>query len=51
MIIFVAGGCTFEEARDMADLEQEHGVKIVLGGSCIHNSKSFLADVSQLSRD
>ncbi|CAD7944648.1 unnamed protein product [Amoebophrya sp. A25] len=50
VVVFVVGGCTFEEARDMAQLSAEHRCKIVLGGSCLHSSKSFLADVAQLSR-
>lgn len=51
IMVFIVGGCTFEEARDMADLKKENkNVQIVLGGSCLHSSKSFLADVAQLAR-
>jgi len=50
-IIFVMGGATFEEARDIAELNRSFGggQSIVLGGTTIHNSRSFLADVAQLS--
>mmetsp|Transcript_24481 Transcript_24481/g.70270 ORF Transcript_24481/g.70270 Transcript_24481/m.70270 type:complete len:580 (-) Transcript_24481:505-2244(-) len=56
-IIFIIGGTTFEEARDVAELNRSldaarggrGGPSIVLGGTTIHNSRSFLADVAQLS--
>jgi len=47
VIVFVVGGCTFEEARDMDEIK---GVRILLGGSTVHNSRSFLADIAQLAR-
>lgn len=48
VIVFVIGGCTYEEARDMAEIKG--GARIILGGSTIHNSRSFLADIAQLMR-
>lgn len=50
-IIFVVGGTTYEEARDIAELNKstEGGRTIVLGGTTIHNSRSFLTDVAQLN--
>lgn len=48
-IVFVVGGTTYEEARDVRNLNNG-GAQIVLGGTTIHNSKSFLADVAQLRR-
>ncbi|CAD7963568.1 unnamed protein product [Amoebophrya sp. A120] len=50
ILVFVVGGCTLEEARDLADLAKEQRCSIVLGGSCLHSSKTFLADVAQLAR-
>ena len=50
VLVFIVGGCTFEEAKDMVEVSKETGVHIVLGGSCIHSSKTFLADVAQLAR-
>mmetsp|Transcript_30432 Transcript_30432/g.86796 ORF Transcript_30432/g.86796 Transcript_30432/m.86796 type:complete len:580 (+) Transcript_30432:119-1858(+) len=49
-VIFVVGGATYEEARDIAELNRaaEGGRTIVLGGTTIHNSRSFLTDVAQL---
>mmetsp|Transcript_95452 Transcript_95452/g.269763 ORF Transcript_95452/g.269763 Transcript_95452/m.269763 type:complete len:579 (-) Transcript_95452:375-2111(-) len=54
-IVFVVGGTTFEEARDVAELNrsldggrERGGQSIILGGTTIHNSRSFLADVAQL---
>jgi len=50
-VVFVVGGTTFEEARDVAELNKafDGGRSIVLGGTTIHNSRSFLTDVAQLS--
>ncbi|KAL4249081.1 STXBP/unc-18/SEC1 family protein [Abortiporus biennis] len=50
VIIFVVGGTTFEEARAVALLNQEtttpgslsYGTHILLGGTCIHNSSSYV---------
>merc|ERR1712039_879979 len=49
-IIFVVGGTTYEEARDITELNKaaDGGRSIVLGGTTIHNSRSFLTDVAQL---
>jgi len=51
VIVFVVGGTTFEEARDVMELNKtlEGGRSIVLGGTTVHNSRSFLADVAQLN--
>ncbi|KAH9980329.1 Sec1-like protein [Lactifluus volemus] len=48
VIIFVIGGTTYEEARTVALLNQEPassntgGARLLLGGTCVHNSASFL---------
>eukprot|EP00929_Paragymnodinium_shiwhaense_P007914 TRINITY_DN111837_c0_g1_i1.p1 TRINITY_DN111837_c0_g1~~TRINITY_DN111837_c0_g1_i1.p1 ORF type:complete len:572 (-),score=138.12 TRINITY_DN111837_c0_g1_i1:277-1992(-) len=48
-IVFVVGGCTYEESRDISELNKTLGGRcVVLGGTTIHNSRSFLADVAQL---
>lgn len=44
------GGATYEEERDMEELSRSSGIPIILGGSTILNSRSFLADVSQVIR-
>ncbi len=50
-IVFMVGGATFEEARDVRMLQGgNNACNVILGGSTIHNSKSFLADVAQLRR-
>eukprot|EP00392_Amoebophrya_sp_AT5.2_P002208 g2213.t1 len=50
VLVFVVGGATFEEHRDVMDVANQQGARIVLGGSCLHSSKTFLADVAQLAR-
>ncbi|KAI9510581.1 Sec1 family-domain-containing protein [Russula earlei] len=48
VIVFVIGGTTYEEARAVALLNQEPtsgstgGARLLLGGTCVHNSVSFL---------
>eukprot|EP00747_Dinoflagellata_sp_TGD_P208187 gnl/TRDRNA2_/TRDRNA2_81695_c1_seq1.p1 gnl/TRDRNA2_/TRDRNA2_81695_c1~~gnl/TRDRNA2_/TRDRNA2_81695_c1_seq1.p1 ORF type:complete len:580 (-),score=130.18 gnl/TRDRNA2_/TRDRNA2_81695_c1_seq1:154-1893(-) len=52
-VVFVVGGTTFEEARDVTELNRtlvNDGRSVILGGTTIHNSRSFLADVAQLNR-
>jgi len=50
VIVFIVGGACFEEARDVNELNKslESGRNVILGGTTIHNSRSFLADVAQL---
>lgn len=49
IVVFIVGGATYEEALALSQLAQQHkDVVIVLGGTTIHNSKTFLADVAQL---
>jgi len=58
IIVFMVGGATYAEARTVAMMNQEFssaasngsaptsGVKILLGGTCIHNSSSFVDMIS-----
>jgi len=47
IIIFMLGGITFEEAFTVHEYNASNsGVKIILGGTSIHNSKSFMEDVA-----
>ncbi|KAM9000350.1 vacuolar protein sorting-associated protein 45 isoform 2-T2 [Sarcophilus harrisii] len=46
IIIFIIGGTTYEEALTVYNLNRTTpGVRIVLGGTTIHNTKSFLEEV------
>lgn len=46
IIVFIIGGATYEEALAVYNLNRSSpGVRIVLGGSHIHNTKSFLDEV------
>jgi hypothetical protein len=48
MIVFIIGGVTYEEARIVANLNKiNKGVRIVLGGTSIHNTKSFLSEIEK----
>uniref|UniRef100_A0A3B4ZHA2 Vacuolar protein sorting-associated protein 45 n=1 Tax=Stegastes partitus TaxID=144197 RepID=A0A3B4ZHA2_9TELE len=46
ILVFIIGGATYEEALTVYNLNRSTpGVRIVLGGSSIHNTKSFLEEV------
>ncbi|CAK42215.1 uncharacterized protein An15g00460 [Aspergillus niger] len=46
IIIFMVGGATYEEAKMVAQVNASSpGVRVVLGGTSIHNSTSFLEEV------
>ncbi len=46
IVVFMVGGATYEEAKTVAGLnETTPGVRIVLGGTTIHNADSFWAEV------
>ena len=47
VIVFMLGGTTFVESATVAEFNKgTHGIKAVLGGTCIHNSKSFLQEIA-----
>ncbi|KAM7257785.1 hypothetical protein ACFE04_013526 [Oxalis oulophora] len=51
VIIFVVGGTTYEEARSVALFNATNsGVRFILGGSAILNSKRFLKDMEEAMR-
>ncbi|PGG98864.1 hypothetical protein AJ80_09446 [Polytolypa hystricis UAMH7299] len=46
IIVFIVGGATYEEAKMVAQVNASSpGVRVVLGGTCIHNSTTFLEEV------
>jgi vacuolar protein sorting-associated protein 45 len=46
IIVFMVGGTTCEEARVVAQVNASvAGVRVVLGGTTVHNSETFLAEV------
>ncbi|KAI8328164.1 Sec1-like protein [Choanephora cucurbitarum] len=49
IIVFICGGATYEEARYIAQLNATvPGVRIVLGGNCVHNSRTFMNQIEQI---
>ena len=43
------GGVTYEEARYVAEMNQANpGVRILLGGTCVHNCSTFLRELSRM---
>ncbi|VDI09735.1 vacuolar protein sorting-associated protein 45 [Mytilus galloprovincialis] len=48
IIVFVIGGTTFEEALAIHTLNRSSpGIRIIIGGTTVHNFKSFLDEVAQ----
>lgn len=46
IVVFMIGGATFEEAKMVAGINASTpGVRVVLGGTSIHNSATFLEEV------
>lgn len=46
IIVFIVGGATYEEAKTVASInESAPGVRIVLGGTTIHNADSFWEEI------
>ena len=50
LIIFVVGGATYQEAREMSTTYNTEADQVILGGTYMHNSRSFLAEISQVSQ-
>ena len=51
IIIFMAGGVTYEEATKVSEFnanKQNGGLRVILAGSTIHNSTSFLEELKSL---
>ncbi|KAF1971789.1 vacuolar protein sorting-associated protein 45 [Bimuria novae-zelandiae CBS 107.79] len=47
-IIFMVGGTTYEEAKMVAQVNASSpGVRVVLGGTTVHNSSSFLEEIAE----
>ncbi|KAK4540916.1 hypothetical protein LTR36_008424 [Oleoguttula mirabilis] len=48
VVIFIVGGATYEEAKMVAQVNASSpGVRVVLGGTGVHNSASFLDEVEE----
>lgn len=49
VIVFIVGGATYEEAKEVGLINRKlQDAKVFLGGSYIHNATTFLAEVAQL---
>lgn len=46
VLVFIVGGATFEEATKVAEFNAANpSMRVILGGSCVHNSTSFLKEI------
>ena len=49
VVVFIVGGVTYEEATKVAEFNKANpSMKVVLGGSCVHNSNSFLKELGNV---
>lgn len=50
IIVFIAGGVTYEEATKISEFNATNpgGIRIILGGSTVHNSTSFLDELKSM---
>ena len=50
IFVYMVGGVTYEEARVVAEFNKENtnGQRVILGGSTVHNSTSFLEELKNL---
>jgi len=51
VIVFIVGGCTYEESfaiQEFSAKPENQGMRIILGGTTIHNSRSFLKELGKL---
>ena len=48
IVLYIVGGATFEEALHVNQFNTTNPqFKVVLGGSCVHNSTSMLNEISR----
>jgi len=45
VIVFVVGGATYEEATDLSTTYNLERDSVILGGTTVQNSKSYIADI------
>lgn len=53
VIVFIVGGATYEEAlfvNEFNNAKENTGMRVVLGGTSVQNSHSFLRDVAKAAR-
>lgn len=50
IIVFIVGGATFQEAKEVAEFNAiSPEYNIILGGTTIHNSQTFIAEATEVS--
>lgn len=47
IIVFIIGGATYEEARVVSALNEVNKVRIILGGTTIHNTQSYMNEIEE----
>eukprot|EP00919_Chromeraceae_sp_WS-2016_P051134 GHVR01121300.1.p1 GENE.GHVR01121300.1~~GHVR01121300.1.p1 ORF type:complete len:588 (-),score=117.24 GHVR01121300.1:145-1908(-) len=49
-LVFMVGGCTYEEAREINQINTQSQYRVILGGTSIINSNIFINDVFQIQK-
>jgi vacuolar protein sorting-associated protein 45 len=48
VFVFIVGGTTYEEAAKVAEFNKSNpSMRVILGGSCVHNSTTFMHEISK----
>eukprot|EP00607_Mallomonas_marina_P010321 CAMPEP_0182419884 /NCGR_PEP_ID=MMETSP1167-20130531/4229_1 /TAXON_ID=2988 /ORGANISM="Mallomonas Sp, Strain CCMP3275" /LENGTH=562 /DNA_ID=CAMNT_0024595025 /DNA_START=86 /DNA_END=1774 /DNA_ORIENTATION=+ len=48
VMVFIVGGATYEEATKVAEFNTANPtMRVILGGSCVHNSQSFMGELEE----
>jgi vacuolar protein sorting-associated protein 45 len=50
VIVFILGGVTYEESMTVAELNKAGPMKVVLGGTSVLNSASFISEIESMSK-
>ncbi|KAL4473621.1 hypothetical protein ABPG74_022485 [Tetrahymena malaccensis] len=51
IIIFIVGGATYEEAQHIGSMNRDKYTNILLGGTYIHNSQTFMSEIASIGKE
>ncbi len=49
VIVFILGGVTYEESLNVAEINRVGGIRVVLGGTSVLNSDSFITEIAKIN--
>ncbi|EAR92468.1 vacuolar protein sorting-associated protein (macronuclear) [Tetrahymena thermophila SB210] len=51
IIIFIVGGATYEEAQHIGTMNRDKYTNILLGGTYVHNSQTFMSEIASIGKE